>query len=129
MTIFERIKCVASPGTIIPKPESTGEYRVVKWGKSRGEEALVYSIPARPGTLKPSTKRVTASDFQTAYEVLIKTGEFTKSWFNQNLQACAKDGGCNFTTIGGIFELLGEAFYDDRGVYRKTESSTAGEGV
>jgi len=32
-------------------------------------------------------------------------------WFDQYLSKCAAEGGCNFTTIGGIFILLGEAYY------------------
>ncbi len=77
----------------------------------------MYSIPTRSSGRKPSTKRIKISDFQAGYDVLVKTGEFTYSWFKDNLPDCAKDGSCNFTTIGGIFELLGEAQYADRGVY------------
>lgn len=32
--------------------------------------------------------------------------------------ACAKEGACNFTTIGGLLELLGQAERGERGVYR-----------
>ena len=32
---------------------------------------------------------------------------------------CAKEGYCNFTTIGGLFELLGHATYE-QGRYRAT---------
>jgi len=117
--IIERIKSDIRPGTIIPKPQSAREYRVVGWGQSRGEDALVYSIPTRSSGRKPSTKRIKISDFQAAYDVLVKTGGFTHSWFEENLPDCAKDGSCNFTTIGGIFELLGEAQYGHRGAYRR----------
>lgn len=117
--MIERIKSDIRPGTIIPKPQSAGEYRVVGWGQSRGEDALVYSIPARLSGGKASKKRIKISDFKAAYHVLVKTGEFTHSWFKENLPDCAKDGSCNFTTIGGIFELLGEAQYAGRGVYLK----------
>ena len=77
----------------------------------------MYSIPTRLSGGKASKKRIKISDFKAAYDVLVKTGEFTYSWFKDNLPDCAKDGSCNFTTIGGIFELLGEAQYADRGVY------------
>jgi len=117
--IIERIKSDVRPGTIIPKPQSAREYRVVGWGQSRGEDALVYSIPTRLSRTKPSKKRIKISDFKAAYDVLVKTGEFTYSWFEDTLPDCAKDGSCNFTTIGGIFELLGEAQYGERGVYRR----------
>jgi hypothetical protein len=39
-------------------------------------------------------------------------------WFDHSMTVCAKEGGCNFTTMGGIFVLLGYAKYSDRGVYR-----------
>ena len=32
---------------------------------------------------------------------------------------CSKTDPCNFTTIGGIFVLLGLAARDGRGIYRK----------
>jgi len=115
--IIEGIKSDIRPGTIIPKPQSAREYRVVGWGQSRGEDALVYSIPTLLSGGKASKKRIKISDFKAAYDVLVKTGQFTYSWFKDNLPDCAKDGNCNFTTIGGIFELLGVAQYADRGVY------------
>ena len=116
--IIQRIKWDIRPGTIIPRPQSAREYRVVGWGQSRGEDALVYSIPTLLSGGKASKKRIKISDFKAAYDVLVKTGEFTYGWFKDNLPDCAKDGSCNFTTIGGIFELLGEAQYGHRGAYR-----------
>jgi hypothetical protein len=44
------------------------------------------------------------------------TGEFTRRWFKSEMRACDNVGGCNFTTIGGIFQLLGIAEYQ-RGKY------------
>ena len=125
MGLIERIKNIAPPGTVIPKPE-TNRQKVVGWGWSRGECALVYSIPNKKGKAKQSTKRIKVSDFQAAHKVLIGTGEFTKSWFNQHLRACANDGDCNFTTIGGIFELLGDARHCEckRGVYYSKSNTT-----
>jgi len=35
------------------------------------------------------------------------------------MEAASTDGTCNFTTIGGVFKLLGYATYHARGVYRK----------
>ena len=116
--LVERIRKVAPPGTVIPKPKSASN-KVVGWGKSRGEDALVYAIPTKRGGHRQSTKRIKVSDFQSAHKVLIVTGEFTRSWFKQYLQDCNKDGGCNFTTIGGIFVLLGDASYCKLGVYCK----------
>ena len=39
---------------------------------------------------------------------------------NDKLVDCRKEGGCNFTTIGGVFELLGVAVFSHRGCYRKS---------
>jgi len=64
-------------------------------------------------------KTCSTSNFKAAYDVIVKTGEFTYDWFEDNLPDCAKDGSCNFTTIGGIFELSGKAQYAGRGAYRR----------
>jgi len=118
--LLSRIKAVAKPGITIPKPYSKGKYIVERWGISREEEALVYSIPKRPATKSQSMKRIRGSDFQAAYKVLNETGLFKSTWFDKYLPQCAKDGRCNFTTIGGIFELIGDAKYIQKGVYKKT---------
>ena len=123
MGLIERIIEKTPLGTVIPKPK-TDRQKVIGWERSRGEKALVYSIPNKNDEARPSKKRIKASDFQAAYNVLIKTGEFTRIWFEQNLQDCDKDGDCNFTTIGGIFCLLGDAWYCRRGVYCKKSNTT-----
>ena len=46
-------------------------------------------------------------------------GELRTSWFTSALPGCSGEGSCNFTTIGGVFELLGLAVRDGRGAYRK----------
>lgn len=119
--IIKRIKRIARPGTKIPKPKSTEEYIIVRWGKSRGEEALVYQLPMKPTSKKPSEKRVTISAFKKAYEVLINEGEIRHSWFSKEFPNLKKDGSCNFTTLGGIFVLLGEATYEQRGIYKRKQ--------
>jgi hypothetical protein len=123
ITIIGRIKAVLPPGARIPKPQSYENYQVVRWDSSRGEEALVYRLPIRPGTKKPSEKRIPASAFITAYEVLQQTGKITRDWFRNNFPKLEADGTCNFTAIGGIFELLGEAFYAEPGIYRAIAAS------
>lgn len=118
--ILNRIKKATKPGTQIPKPRSTEIYTVVRWGKSRGEEALVYQIPAKHGTIKPSEKRVTVSAFRKAFDILQKSGKITRSWFAQEFPKLESDGSCNFTTLGGVFVLIGEAWYARPGEYEKT---------
>jgi hypothetical protein len=116
--ICKRIKETIVPGTIIPKPRSTRPYCFMYWGKSRGEEAFVYGIPTKPGTNKSSTKRIPCSVFEEAYKVL-QTGEITKRWFVKTFPKVNKDGGCDFTTLGGVFQLLGLAEWSKEGVYRR----------
>jgi hypothetical protein len=115
--IVNKVRSFISPGTVIPKPENKGQFVVKGWGERRGEPALIYSIPNHSNSAKPYHKGITVSEFEKAYEVLERSGEFTRAWFNDHLPACAKEGGCNFTTIGGIFQLLGVARYSERGVY------------
>ena len=87
------------------------DLRVKGWGERRGEPALIYSIPNHQNPNATHHKGITQSEFEKAYQVLQRTGEFSRIWFNQYLPACAKEGGCNFTTIGGIFQLLSLAEY------------------
>lgn len=115
--IVNKVRSFVLPGTVIPKPEAKGQFVVKGWGERRGETALIYSIPNHSNPLKPYHKGITESEFEKAYEVLVRRGEFTRQWFNDNLPACAQEGGCNFTTIGGIFQLLGVAKYAERGMY------------
>ena len=110
------------PGTVIPKPQARGDFIVKGWKRRRGERALIYTIPNHNTPTKPYSKGVTVSEWVQAFEHLIDAGDFSRSWFERSMSPCAKDGGCNFTTIGGIFELLGYATYD-RGAYRITRRS------
>lgn len=117
--IADRIKKSISSGVIIPKPEADGNFTVKAWGVRRGEHALIYCIPNHSNPLKPYEKGITESEFEKAFTQIQNSGELTRAWFNKNLPSCASEGGCNFTTIGGIFELLGEAVYLSRGIYQK----------
>jgi hypothetical protein len=124
-TILEQIETRVPPGTKIPKPEARADFIVKKvWGVRRGERALIYTIPNHRTPTKPYQKGITVSEWAAAFERLIEAGDLTRSWFEQSMPACAKEGGCNFTTIGGLFELLGYAEYDreGRGVYRRAAS-------
>lgn len=107
--LFRLIREKIKPGTEIPK--LTGScFQNKGWGRRRGEEALVYIIPGG------YEKGITVSEFNKAYCWLMETGSFSKKWFDENMQACAKEGGCNFYAIGGIFGLLGLVNYR-RGEY------------
>ncbi len=99
-------------GTVIPKPRAKGEFVVKGWGTRRGEHALIYKIPNNKNPDRPYEKGITVSEFKQAYEEIVKSGEFSSKWFKKNMNECSKEGSCNFTTIGGIFEMLGLAVYD-----------------
>lgn len=122
--LLNQILRIAPPGTAIPKPSATGKYLVKGRGKRRGEDALVYFIPNRSDNDKPHEKGITASEFEQAYSRLNKTGLLTRKWFKNQLSACDAEGTCNFTTVGGIFTLMGEATYAGPGTYRKTNKSS-----
>jgi hypothetical protein len=79
---------------------------------------LVYTIPNNNDPGHPYEKGITWGEFHVVHEQLTQSGTLTTEWFEQHLSACYKEGSCNFTTVGGIFELLGEAEYERRGVYR-----------
>ena len=115
--IIERIKNEICPGDVIPKPKAKQDFKVKGWGKRRNKEALIYTIPNHKTPEKPYEKGVNLDEIIFAYEHLLKQGDFTRDWFNKNLSSCAKEGGCNFTTIGGVFELLGLVRYFKRGTY------------
>ena len=115
--IVDQIKKSIAAGTVIPKPEAKSDFTVKAWGKRRGEPALIYYIPNHGNPNKPHEKGITENELEKAFAQLQQSGEFTRVWFNAHLAACAKEGACNYTTIGGIFELLSNAKYSSRGVY------------
>jgi hypothetical protein len=119
--IVQRIRATISQGTVIPKPEAKSNFVVKAWGRRRGECALVYFIPNNRNPDKPHEKGITKTELNCAYEQLQRSGELTHAWFTKNLPECAKEGSCNHTTIGGIFELLGVAKYSSRGVYARQQ--------
>lgn len=103
-------------GATIPKPGAKAAFRIKGLGIRRGETALIYTISSYTGS-KPYQKGITIAEFRKAYSNL-KKREFNGPWFNQELPGCAKEGSCNFTSLGGILELLGVAKYSGRGVYK-----------
>lgn len=119
--LTQKIKSL-SAGTVIPKPQSEKDFTVKGLGMRRGEEALIYRIPTNDSEKYPNghEKGITFGEFYKAYSVLQEISQFTKKWFNENLPECAKEGDCNFTTIGGIFDLLGIATYSESGTYTRT---------
>jgi hypothetical protein len=120
--IHDDIRVLASRfGDEIPKPEAKAPFRIKGMGTRRGEPALIYTIPSHTRA-KPYEKGVTLSEFSKALSQLKNNGSFERSWFSRNLPECAKEGSCNFTTIGGVLELLGIAKYQERGRYVTREN-------
>lgn len=103
-------------GVEIPKPKAKKPFVIKGLGKRRNAEALIYLIPSHTDN-SPYQKGVTIDEFSQAYSELNQSGEISRQWFNNHLIGCAKEGSCNFTTIGGIFTLLKIAEYSKRGCY------------
>lgn len=114
--IVARIRSEVQSGIAIPKPDSTEPHRVKGWGVRRGEPALIYQMPNHRNPDKPHERGITESEWQAAWATLQHSKEPSRFWFETKLPACNAEGGCNFTTIGGVFVLLGEAAYE-RGRY------------
>lgn len=106
-------------GTPIRKPQSEGRSQIKGWGKRRGEDALIYRMPNGSDPSKPHEKGVTCSELAAAFKQLTTHGTFERNWFNENMSKCAKEGPCNFTTIGGLFEYANIASYTAPGKYSK----------
>ena len=117
--ITGRIEYEILPRTVIPKPQTDGEHRVMGWGVRRCERALIYTIPNRRTPLRPYAKGVTVSDWEQTYQQLMSTETLVYSWFKSAMDECSKDGRCNFTTIGGVPALLGISVRNGWGVYLK----------
>lgn len=114
--LLARLEALPS-GTPIPKPTSPDSSRIHRWGVRRGERAIVYAMPNHSNPAKPHQKGVTVAELRSAYARLVDEGTFTRDWFERNLSECAREGACNFTTIGGLFGLLGVAEYLCAGTY------------
>jgi hypothetical protein len=115
--IIEQIRAIAKPGVVIPKPEAKSDFIVKGWGKRRGEEALIYYIPNHENRDRLNEKGVNVSEWEQAHSRVMSGEDFSRQWFEKNMTACFEEGACNFTTIGGIFQLLGLVDYE-RGAYK-----------
>ncbi|MCX6629118.1 MAG: hypothetical protein NTW28_15985 [Candidatus Solibacter sp.] len=85
-------------GTPIPKVDSTREYKIKQWSYRDGEERLSYTV---------ANKSIPVSWIRGCFEEL----RSTRFYHGKDL------GGCNFTTIGGLFVLIGIAERAGAGFY------------
>jgi hypothetical protein len=118
-TICDQVRNILKEGIIIPKPRSKEAYRSLGWKSSRGEEAFIYALPKRPKSKRASTKRIPSSVFKEACRILIEDGAITKAWFTEAFPKLNADGSCNFTTLGGVFQILGFAKWAKPGSYKR----------
>jgi hypothetical protein len=92
------------------------EYTIKGLGVRHGEEAIVYLVPNRKDPDKPSQKGFGASGLRCAYQRLLSSGGFSRSWFNSEMKECAKGAPCNFLAIGAVFVGL-QLADKERGVF------------
>jgi len=81
-------------------------------GNRRNEEALIYYIPSKTKGKRPNEKGVNRSEFNLAYRLLYTNKYLDRKMYEEYLPGCKSEGGCNFTTIGGIFEYYKVAVYE-----------------
>lgn len=117
INLVDELELLVKNNSIIPKPMSNNIFRVLRNGKRRGCAAVIYSIPNHKDKNKYYEKGITLLEFSSVLEEIRKNGFITRSWFNRNLPACAKEGSCNFTSLCGILELLGYVKYAGYGKY------------
>jgi len=110
-------------GTLIPKPEAVTEFRIKGWVDSPDGGALAYIIPSHADPHRPRSKTVSARRFKLSFARLMTTGELTRSCFKTTQTKKTDEGGCNFTTVGGLFCLLGFAEHAGKAAYRRRSAT------
>ena len=96
------------PGTRIPKPGSDRRYEIKGWVSVNGEERIAYTV---------ANKAIPISWLRKSLGELSRTGRLESAWFRRAFYKGKDLGGCNFTTVGGLFQLIGIAKYSRPGVY------------
>lgn len=112
-----KLKELVDKNSRIPKPETNNEFKILRVGIRRNQPAIIYSIPSHINENIHYEKGITYSEFSSVLNELFNTGYVTRTWFNDNLPECAKEGSCNFTSLCGILELLGYCKYSEKGKY------------
>ena len=117
--IIDRLEAEIVAGRLIPKPETDGEYGVKGWGNEarRTGSGLLHS--ELQGQVEAPPEGRDSIGVEARIRATGVDRELRHSWFKAALPACYGEGSCNFTTIGGVFVMLGVAVRDGRGAYRK----------
>lgn len=117
--LLDRIMAEIPVDTVIPKPAAKGKFTLKGEGTAGEERAIYYSIPSREKGKQSGQKFITEKQLEEAYGQLLAAGELTRQWWNENIRHSETEGGCNFTTVGGLLVLLKEAERIKRGTYRR----------
>lgn len=111
----DRVVELYKNNTVIPKPYTNTRILKIAVAKIHGEkkDSFYYSIGSS------NKKAVPFDTLYAAYRRLTETGILLRAWYNETFPAEAEDYPCNFTTIGGVFVVLGFAEHMGNGVYRR----------
>ena len=101
--------------TVIPKPHTNTRILKIAVTNINGEDkdGFSYSVGIS------EEKAVPFDTLYAAYQRLIGTGILLRAWYNETFPKEAANRPCNFTTIGGVFVVLGFAEHMGNGVYRR----------
>jgi hypothetical protein len=113
------------PGTLIPQPEAHAIVTIKGWANRGGLPALIYISPNRANPAHPHEDGINTVEWEQAYKQLLDTGEFTKKWYAHHMPRCSTKNRRGFSTIGGLFSLIGLAKYKSEGVYRSVVLKSA----
>lgn len=117
MSILHDIIQLVNENARVPKPKSSEVYTLKRIGISRGKKAVVYEIPKKIKSKQFSEKRIPLDVFEAAVHQIKTKGILSKTWFKQTYPDIDADGSCNFTTLGGVLELLKIVIYKQPGYY------------
>ncbi len=110
MKLFLLIKLHFPIGTKIPRPHK--DTYVIKYGSYKRVEYLDYRIEEK------SSGRLYEYDFNVAKTEIIRIAKLANKWF----KSIGNTKPCVFTTMGGIFVVLGIAYYDGINPYSLVQS-------
>jgi hypothetical protein len=113
--LIERIATIVPAGSIILHESDGSVYRAVGWkgGRAGGPAAFLYTVDSPEGSF---TQDITVQDLLMAYEELVWTGVLTRRRLGERFAAVDAQER-NFTVIGALFQLLGEAVWGGPCVY------------
>jgi hypothetical protein len=100
-------------GTPIPKPVSGRVYRIEGWFVvDDGTEKLRYIV---------AEKSLPVWWIRESFERLAGAGALRTRWSRDRFYNGSDLGGCDFTTVGGLLTLIGDARYSGRGLFVRRE--------